>query len=628
MKIPMKITENNVLALLTLPAVLALNFAMIRPCAADSAVSKAAKVPEISIRQPANGASINAMWMDLSGTFAAKNLKQITVANPAGGVTMPTLISGNTFEARNIFLGPGTNTIIAVVEDMAGNLGSNSIIIVGPTNADGIPIFPVQVQLVPSGGFAPLPVVFNVQTHVPGNIQKVFYDFEGKNVSDQINTDLRPVTHTYKTYGEYFPVVTVQTSVGRFSSLSGMLVGFLGDMGSLFVNVQMPPVLLSTIKITDPVDVKWTAASNLYVLSGSTGTITEFDANGKAIRSKTGIGSTPSGIAVDAAGSVYVAMTGNNQVWKFKPTADTFEPDTSFGNGGFIGSKDGSAGSDADHFNAPFDVAISGNGQMIKVSDSGNQRIEQFALTGTLAASSSVEGGLQKQLLAPKGLALNDIGFFTFVVDSGNNRIVLGSDIGFMGSSGTNGAELGQFNGAFHLSANNRGLYVADTGNNRVQVFSPVEAREGHATTPFSPRLALSGELGLNHPKSVAAVDDFLEEKLYIADTGNNRVLLVKLPSDNPEAVWKAMNARLKAGDVEGAVSYFSFTAKDKYREAFSALSKDELRSAAKDAVSIKPASIEGDQAQYYFDSIVDGQKITFPIEFDKEMGQWKILEY
>ena len=49
-------------------------------------------------------------------------------------------------------------------------------------------------------------------------------------------------------------------------------------------------------------------------------------------------------------------------------------------------------------------------------------------------------------------------------------------------------------------------------------------------------------------------MNDFLEEKLYIADTGNNRVILVNLPIDNPEAVWKHMIGCLKAGDVPGAM--------------------------------------------------------------------------
>ena len=591
-------------------------------------------VPTVSISAPANGASINALCVDVHGTFTAKNLKEITIQNPSANMGVPALVSGKTFEARNVFLSPGTNTILAVAEDMAGNTGTNTITLTGPTDTNTAQTLPVQVQITPGGGFAPLPVTYNVQAHVPGKIQKVIFDFDGDNIPDQINTDLQPVTHIYKTAGEYFPTITIQTSIGRFSSLSGMLAMFtsaFGGPGPSFVNVQLPPVVLSTIKITDPVDIKWTAASNLYVLSGSTATITEFDANGKSVRSKKGIGTNPSGFDVDAAGNVYVALTGNNQVWKFKPTTDSFEADTSFGTDGFVGNKDESAGSNSNQLNAPFDVVVSGDGRTLTVSDSGNQRIQQFTMNGTLTASSSVEGGLQDQLKAPKGLAHNEIGIYLFIVDSGNNRIVLADTaVGFMadGTSGTNGIALGQFNGAMHLAANKRALYVADTGNNRVQVFSHVEGGEGHSPTPFNPRTGLSGELGLNHPKSVAAVDDFLEEIFYIADTGNNRVILVKLPLDNPERVWKHMIARLRAGDVQGAMSDFSITSKDKYLQAYQTLSKDELLSTIKDMENIKPATIESDHAQYYFESVVEGKTLTFPVEFDKEFGQWKIMEY
>ena len=123
-------------------------------------------------------------------------------------------------------------------------------------------------------------------------------------------------------------------------------------------------------------------------------------------------------------------------------------------------------------------------------------------------------------------------------------------------------------------------------------------------------------------------MNDLLEEKIYIADTGNNRVILVKLPSENPEAVWSKMKARLAAGDVSGAISHFSIASKDKYQQAFLSLSKEELHSAVKNMDTIKPVSIENDKAQYYFESVIEGQKITFPIEFVKESGQWKIMEY
>ncbi len=42
----------------------------------------------------------------------------------------------------------------------------------------------------------------------------------------------------------------------------------------------------------------------------------------------------------------------------------------------------------------------------------------------------------------------------------------------------------------------------------------------------------------------------------------------------------------------------------------------------------LKVSSIESDNAQYYFEDDVEGTTITFPVEFVKENGKWKIMEY
>ncbi len=580
--------------------------------------------PTVSISEPKDGASINAACVDVHGTFTGKEVKQIIVYGNDPDFQIPATITDHSFEVRNVFLHPGKNAVTAVIEDLAGNTNTGTLTIGGPVDDKTAHTLPVQIHATPSAGFAPLTVSFKIEAHVPGKIEKVFYDFDGNH--EQVATGLQPLSHTYKIPGQYFPAVTIQTSVGRFSGLSGMFAifaGALGGEGPSSVNVQALPIVLSTVKITDPVDVKWSARSNLYVLSGSTATISEFDSHGRKIRSKSQIGSNPSGLAVDAAGNVYVAVTGNNQVWKFKPTADSFEADASFSSRGFIGNKDGSAGSGFDQFNAPYDVVLSRDEATLSVSDSGNRRVSQFNLNGTGQRPSQISF---PQLTRLTGLANDEIGFLLFTIDSDSGRIFLNG--GEFQSSGTNGVDLGQFNRATHLAANGRGLYVADTGNDRVQIFSHVESREMHSPVPFEPRLALSSELGLNHPQSVAPLDDPLEEKLYIADTGNSRVILVNLPLDNPEAMWKDLIGRLNAGDIEGALSHFSFTSKDKYREAYQALSKDELRSTAKDMENIKAISIETDTAQYHFESVIEGKTITFPVEFDKEFGQWKVLEY
>jgi hypothetical protein len=88
------------------------------------------------------------------------------------------------------------------------------------------------------------------------------------------------------------------------------------------------------------------------------------------------------------------------------------------------------------------------------------------------------------------------------------------------------------------------------------------------------------------------------------------------------------MIARLKADDIPGAMSDFSMNSKENYQKAYGTLSKEELLSDIKDMENIKVSAIEGDTAEYYFESVIDGKTITFPVKFDKEFGQWKIMEY
>jgi len=109
--------------------------------------------------------------------------------------------------------------------------------------------------------------------------------------------------------------------------------------------VQAPPVQLSVINVPDPADIKCALTNHLYVLSGSTATLTEFNNKGQALRALKNIGGKPTGFDVDEAGNVYLGLSQSNQVWKLNPTTNSFSPDTSFGNGGFIGNKDGSSGS-------------------------------------------------------------------------------------------------------------------------------------------------------------------------------------------------------------------------------------------------------------------------------------------
>lgn len=454
-----------------------------------------------------------------------------------------------------------------------------------------------------------MPVTFQITANTPGTLQSVSYDFNGDNLSDQTATDLNSIAHTYSTAGENFPVVTIQTTVGRFSSLGGWN-SFDGNR--LRINVQTPPVQLSVINITDPVDVKCDAAGNLYVLSRSTATIKEYDQNGSVIRSLSGIGATPSGFDVDGSGNVYVALTGDNQVAKFNPTTTAFQLDTSFGNGGVIGKSDKTSGSGNGEFNAPYDVAVAADGSQIAISDSGNHRIQLFNTSGVYQSSFGQQGSGSGQFNTPKGLAYDSVGYL-YVVDSGNNRIALALSSAVIGTSKTAGTALGQFQGAVNLGVGSRGIYVAETGNNRVQAFEPVKGGHGATLTPFASRLAISTELGLSQPQAVAAVPHFTEERIYIADTGNNRVILAKLPTDDPTPAWSSMKQHLLAGDIDGAIPYFSVLSVEKYRQAFHAIGATDLQAIISQIPTTSAVTIESDTAQYRFDQVVQGVTITFP---------------
>ncbi len=423
--------------------------------------------------------------------------------------------------------------------------------------------------------------------------------------------------------------IEARPDMGRVSSVGGWNAVLLDPSNQpVRINVQAPATIVSTHSIPDPVDIKWMAPSNLYVLSGSTATLTEFDTNWNSIRSLSGIGVTPSGFGVDAAGNVYVAVTNNNQVWKFNPTDVSFQADTNFGVGGCIGLTNGVSGTNNSEFNAPFDVAVSPDGGTISVSDSTNNRIQQFsAANGTFIASFGTQGSAFGQFNAPKGLTYDSSGIL-YITDSGNNRIVLAHNTVIMGVTGTGGADLGQFTGPLNISVGKRGVYVADTGNNRVQKFD-LPAQGLFNITSDNVGYALS--TNFNSPAGVAAVDNLTNELFYVADTGHNRVVLCNIPDNNADSilsVWNTMKDRVAAGNISGAAQCFSSLSVDDYQQDYLTIGTANLTSAINQVGTLTPVYIYNDKAEYYFEQVVNGQTITFPVEFRKENGIWKISEF
>jgi hypothetical protein len=98
--------------------------------------------------------------------------------------------------------------------------------------------------------------------------------------------------------------------------------------------------------------------------------------------------------------------------------------------------------------------------------------------------------------------------------------------------------------------------------------------------------------------------------------------------TNSPEAVWNTFKSCLTTNNIKGAVSCFSITSREDYQQQFSSLSTNDLQTFVKGLGSIKKVTVESDSAQYYFTNAVAGQIITFPVEFGKENGVWKIVEF
>jgi sugar lactone lactonase YvrE len=129
---------------------------------------------------------------------------------------------------------------------------------------------------------------------------------------------------------------------------------------------------------------------------------------------------TPSAIALDAAGVLYVADTGNHAVRRITPggVVETLAGD------GTPGDADGSTA----RFNGPVGVAVDGSGRVI-VADTYNDRLRAIARDGTVStlAGGPVPGladgtAADARFDTPCGLTV-DAGGIIYVADTGNGAV-------------------------------------------------------------------------------------------------------------------------------------------------------------------------------------------------------------
>jgi hypothetical protein len=214
----------------------------------------------------------------------------------------------------------------------------------------------------------------------------------------------------------------------------------------------------------------------------------------------------------------------------------------------------------------PRAVAVSGGQLFISESDSNRVHIfnaSTLAAAGELGqgadttSTSNANGVGAKSLSTPLGIAGD--GSTLWVADSGNHRVLRFDAAGSLATGAAATAVLGQpslatngFNQASTaaggvtsqpagIALGNGNLYVADTGNSRVLVFpTPVSAGQMPARVYGQPDLvqARPNTGGSPSAKTLSAPRGiFVDAKhLIIADTGNNRVLVYDPSASSADA--------------------------------------------------------------------------------------------
>jgi len=291
-------------------------------------------------------------------------------------------------------------------------------------------------------------------------------------------------------------------------------------------------------------------------VTAATGIITTVAGNGTAGFTGDGGPATsaelkgPTGIFVDSAGNLYIADQANNRVRKVDAGTGVITTVAGNGTAGFSG--DGGAATSAEMY-SPTDLALDGAGNLY-IADNANNRIRKVAAgTGVIttyvgngAAAFAGDGGASTtaSVNSPAGLALDSVGNL-YIADVGNNRIrkvTAGTGVistyagtgtaGFAGDSGAAiSAELSTPARVTFDKAGN--LYIADQGNNRVR-----EVSQGTAIITTVAGTGAAGFTGDGGPATSAefsaplgiAVDN--AGNFYVSDFNNNRIRTLGLTTN------------------------------------------------------------------------------------------------
>ncbi len=343
--------------------------------------------------------------------------------------------------------------------------------------------------------------------------------------------------------GNVFVADTSNHTIRKITS-AGVVSTFAGSAGSSGSTDGTG----SAARFNRPIGVAVDASGNVFVADASNnvirkitsaGVVSTFAGSAGSFGSTNGIGSAarfkaPSGVAVDAAGNVYVADASNNVIRKITSAGVV---STFAGSAGSFGSTDGTGS--AARFNRPVGVAVDASGNVF-VADASNNVIRKITSAGVVSTFAGSAGSLGStdgtgsaaRFNNPIGVAVDASGN-VFVADASNNVIRKITSAGvvstFAGSAGSAGSTDGtgsaaRFNRPFGVAVDASGnVFVAEASNNVIRKITSagvVSTFAGSAGSAGSTD-GTGSAARFNNPQGIA-VD--AAGNVFVADTVNHTI--------------------------------------------------------------------------------------------------------
>jgi sugar lactone lactonase YvrE len=334
--------------------------------------------------------------------------------------------------------------------------------------------------------------------------------------------------------------ITRMTADGTVTVLAGSGIAGSADGAGATASFNAPSGLAldaaGNLFVTDVADHtvrKVTRSGVVTTIAGTPGVPGSADGASSAARFN-----APQGIAVDAAGTVFVADTGNNTIRRIGAAGDVT---TIAGAAGLGGVQDGVGA--AARFATPTDLAFGAGGDLFVV-DAGNDTIRRVTPSGTVVtfagaalATGAVDARADAARFAtPQGLAQNASGN-VFVADTANNVVrridTAGNVTTFAGAAGQPGTADGvgaaaRFRHPVGLAITPAGdLYVTDLadlayGGGTVRRIAPDGTVTTFAGDPAAPLGSVRDGVGpaawFSRPFGIASD---AQGTLYVSDSSN-----------------------------------------------------------------------------------------------------------